>query len=67
MMQVIKLHRVVSIQASEPLMAAVYALRREVFVVAPHIPRELEMNEDDKIATLVVAQLGGRVHRCVAH
>jgi predicted GNAT family N-acyltransferase len=60
-MQVMKLHRVVAIQASDPLMAAVYALRRKVFVVEQHIPQELEMDEDDKIATHVAALLDGRV------
>jgi predicted GNAT family N-acyltransferase len=61
MMPVMKLHTVVAIQASDPLMAAVYALRREVFVVEQHIPQELEIDEDDKTATHVAALQDGRV------
>jgi predicted GNAT family N-acyltransferase len=65
-----KLHGIVVLQAADPLMAAVYALRREVFVVEQHIPQELEVDEDDKIATHVAALLEGRVIatlRIVAH
>jgi predicted GNAT family N-acyltransferase len=56
-----KLHRIVVIEAADPLMAVVYALPREVFVVEQHIPQELEVDEDDKIATHVAALLEGRV------
>jgi len=56
-----ELHTIVAIQAADPLMAAVLALRREVFVVEQHIPHELEVDEDDNIATHVAALLDGRV------
>jgi len=59
--QAMKLPSIVTIQVTDPLMAAVYALRREVFVVEQHIPQELEADDDDKIATHVVALLDGRV------
>jgi len=52
---------IVAIQATDPLMAAVYALRRDVFVFEQHIPQELELDEDDKVATHVAALLDGRV------
>src|SRR5215472_9705985 len=51
--EAMELHTIVAIQAADPLMAAVLALRREVFVVEQHIPHELEVDEDDKIATHV--------------
>jgi hypothetical protein len=43
------------IQAADPLMSAVYALQRAVFVVAQRIPQELAVDEDDKITTHVAA------------
>jgi predicted GNAT family N-acyltransferase len=36
-------------------MSAVYALRREVFVVEQGVPEELEVDENDKVATHLAA------------
>ena len=64
------LDSVVEIRATDPLMASVYALRHEVFVVEQGIPEELEQDEDDRIATHFATLYGGRVVgtlRTVAH
>lgn len=42
-------------------MSAVYALRREVFVIEQGVPEELEVDEDDKIAVHLAAISDGRV------
>lgn len=42
-------------------MSAVYALRREVFVIEQGVPEELEVDEDDKIAAHLAACSDGRV------
>ena len=55
-----KLHMIVVIKPADPLIEAMHALRREVFVVAP-IPHELEAEEVDEISTHVPALWGGRV------
>jgi len=65
--QAMKLPSIVTIQVTDPLMAAVYALRREVFVVEQHIPQELEADDDDKIATHCCRTPGWSRHRNVAH
>lgn len=42
-------------------MSAVYALRREVFVIEQGVPEELEVDEDDKVAAHLAALSDGRV------
>jgi len=46
-----ELGTIVEIRATDPLMPAVYALRHEVFVVEQGVPEELEVDEDDDVAT----------------
>jgi predicted GNAT family N-acyltransferase len=46
-----ELSTIVEIRATDPLMSAVYALRHEVFVLEQGVPEELEIDEDDKVAT----------------
>ncbi|MCP3385051.1 GNAT family N-acetyltransferase [Bradyrhizobium sp. CCGUVB4N] len=52
---------IVEVQATDPLMPAVYALRHDVFVVEQGVPEELEVDDDDKVATHLVAVSDGRV------
>lgn len=52
---------IVEIRATDPLMSAVYALRREVFVIEQGVPEELEVDEDDKVAAHLAAFSGGHV------
>lgn len=52
---------IVEIRATDPLMSAVYALRREVFVIEQGVPEELEVDEDDKIAAHLAAFSDGHV------
>jgi len=52
---------IVEIQATDQLMSAVYALRHDVFVVEQGIPKELEVDEDDKVAAHLAALSDGRV------
>jgi predicted GNAT family N-acyltransferase len=56
-----KLTTIVEIDATDPLMSAVYALRREVFVVEQGVPEELEVDENDKVAAHLAALSDGRV------
>jgi hypothetical protein len=51
---------IVAINATDQLMAAVYALRRAVFVLEQGIPHALERDEGDAIATHLAALSGGR-------
>jgi predicted GNAT family N-acyltransferase len=53
--------RILAIQSTDPLMAAALALRHEVFVLEQHVPIELEVDDDDKRATHLIALSGGRV------
>jgi predicted GNAT family N-acyltransferase len=41
---------IIEVHSAEPIMAQAFALRNEVFVVEQGIPRELEVDEDDKTA-----------------
>jgi predicted GNAT family N-acyltransferase len=52
---------IVEIQATDPLMSAVYALRHDVFVVEQGVPEELEVDEDDKVAVHLAALSDGHV------
>ena len=52
---------IVDIQATDPLMPAVYALRHEVFVVEQGVPEELEVDEDDGVAAHLAALSDGHV------
>lgn len=52
---------IVEIRATDPLMSAVYALRREVFVIEQGIPDELEVDADDKVAAHLAAFSDGHV------
>ena len=52
---------IIEIRATDPLMSAVYALRREVFVIEQGVPEELEVDEDDKVATHLAALSEGHV------
>jgi predicted GNAT family N-acyltransferase len=56
-----ELSTIVEILATDPLMSAVYALRHEVFVLEQHVPEELEVDEDDKVATHLAALSDGEV------
>ena len=56
-----ELRKIVEIRATHPLMTAVFALRREVFVVEQGVPEELEVDEDDKFAAHLVALSDGHV------
>lgn len=47
--------RIVEIRATDPLMSAVYALRRDVFVIEQGVPEELEVDENDKVAAHLAA------------
>jgi predicted GNAT family N-acyltransferase len=55
------LSTIVEILATNPLMSAVYALRHEVFVLEQQVPEELEVDEDDKVATHLAALSDGKV------
>jgi predicted GNAT family N-acyltransferase len=65
---------IVEVRATDPLMSAVVALRRQVFVVEQGVPEELEVDEDDKVAThlaalsdgLVIGTLRIVLHECTA-
>ena len=52
---------IVEIQATDPLMSAVYALRHDVFVVEQGVPEELEVDEDDRVAVHLAALSDGHV------
>lgn len=52
---------IVEIRATDPLMSAVYALRREVFVIEQGVPEELEVDENDKVAAHLATLSDGRV------
>ena len=52
---------IVEIRATDPLMSAVYALRREVFVIEQGVPEELEVDENDKVAAHLAALSDGHV------
>jgi predicted GNAT family N-acyltransferase len=56
-----ELSTIVEILATDPLMSAVYALRHEVFVLEQQVPEELEIDEDDKVATHLAALSDGEV------
>lgn len=53
--------KIVAIQETDTLMREAYALRREVFVVEQGVAQELEVDDDDQIATHLVALRKGRV------
>jgi predicted GNAT family N-acyltransferase len=55
------LAEIVAIHAADALMTKALALRHEVFVVEQLVPQELEIDEDDKIASHLVALCDGRV------
>ena len=59
--EVIELSTRLEIRATDPLMSAVYALRRDVFVVEQGVPEELEVDDDDRVATHLAALSDGRV------
>lgn len=52
---------IAAINATDALMEEAFALRHEVFVVEQGVPQELEVDNDDKIATHLVALSQGRV------
>ena len=52
---------IVEIRATDPLMSAVYALRREVFVIEQGVPEELEVDENDNVAAHLAALSDGHV------
>ena len=56
-----ELSTIVEIQATDPLMSAVYALRHDVFVVEQGVPEELEVDDDDKVAAHLAALSDGHV------
>ena len=56
-----ELSTIVEIQATDPLMSAVYALRHGVFVVEQGVPEELEVDEHDKVAAHLAALSDGHV------
>jgi len=56
-----ELSTIVEIQATDPLMSAVYALRHDVFVVEQGVPKELEVDDDDKVAAHLAALSDGHV------
>ncbi|MGJ4964959.1 GNAT family N-acetyltransferase [Bradyrhizobium sp. HKCCYLRH3061] len=49
------------VQATDPLMSEVYALRRRVFVVEQGVPEELEVDDDDRRAIHLAALSDGLV------
>jgi len=51
----------VEIRATDPLMSAAYALRREVFVIEQGVPEELEVDVNDKVAAHLAALSDGHV------
>jgi predicted GNAT family N-acyltransferase len=51
---------IIAIEASDALMPAVRALRYAVFVIEQQIPADLEVDDDDEIATHLVALFEGR-------
>jgi predicted GNAT family N-acyltransferase len=53
--------RIITIDASSPLMPAAYALRHEIFVLEQQVPPELERDEYDASATHLVALRGDDV------
>ncbi len=53
------LTRILAIDAASPLMPAVYALRRAVFVVEQGVPADLEYDEFDAIAIHLAALQAG--------
>jgi len=53
--------KIVAIGHADALMPAALVLRHEVFVVEQRIPQELEVDDDDGIATHLVALLDSRV------
>jgi predicted GNAT family N-acyltransferase len=53
--------KILAIQSTDPLMAGALALRRDIFVLEQHVPPELEVDDDDKAATHLVALAEGRV------
>ena len=55
------MNTIVEITATDPLMPAVYALRHKVFVLEQGVPQELEVDEDDKVATHLAALSCGQV------
>jgi predicted GNAT family N-acyltransferase len=55
------LSTIVVIQAADPLMPVVFALRHDVFVVEQGVPKELEIDEDDKVAVHLAALSDGHV------
>jgi predicted GNAT family N-acyltransferase len=52
---------ILTVDASSPLMPAVYALRHEVFVIEQNVPPDLERDEYDHAATHLVALCGDEV------
>ncbi|WP_284419632.1 MULTISPECIES: GNAT family N-acetyltransferase [unclassified Bradyrhizobium] len=52
---------IVEIQAADPLMSDVYALRRRVFVVEQGIPEDMEIDEHDQDAVHLAAVSNGQV------
>jgi predicted GNAT family N-acyltransferase len=49
---------IVAITVGDPLMAAAFALRRDVFVVEQGIPEELEVDESDRsLPTLSLSRM----------
>lgn len=53
--------KIIAIDPGDARMAAAYALRHEVFVQEQGVPQELEVDDDDKIATHVLAVVDGQV------
>ncbi len=59
--QELALTTIVKIRATDQLMSAVYALRRQVFVIEQGVPEDLEVDENDKAATHLAALSDGHV------
>jgi predicted GNAT family N-acyltransferase len=53
--------QITAIDATHALMEEALALRHQVFVVEQRVPQELEVDDDDKIATHLVALSQGRI------
>jgi len=52
---------ITAISATDALITEAFALRHEMFVIEQGVPQELEVDDDDKIATHLVAFSQGRV------
>jgi predicted GNAT family N-acyltransferase len=56
-----ELSTIIEIRATNPLISAVYALRHDVFVLEQGVPEELEVDEDDKVATHLAVLSDGQI------